>query len=383
MGFRSHLRTRPPGEARFDFIAKLAFHRRQVLAAIEDEPARSLSTVFLDLSAGACNHDCTFCDGRFYPLAPASFSTGRLLELAAEIADLGADSVILVGEKSEPILHPGFARLCRKLIDLDLRVGLYTNGSVITDEILELMARLDFVRVSLDAGRAATYRRIHRPRPGGGTLDDHESEFGRILTFVRRSARAGPRELGASLTLIPDNAGEIFAAAGLVKSLGGDYLEVKPLYGPGYTFDPAAFSRLRPVLQDELDRCRALNDSTFEVILNRQLHDLLAGRVAPDRFLRVAVPRPCLTSRLRLVVNPRASFLCPAFRGCPDRSLGDARRSSLHEIWFGPRRRDLMRATCDRRCVYHGQNQALLQMRAGKLDVTPHEAGTTVQPGFL
>jgi len=82
-------------------------------------------------------------------------------------------------------------------------------------------------------------------------------------------------------------------------------------------------------------------------------------------------------------VNPRGSFVCPVLRGRLDRSLGDARTTSLPEIWFGPRRRALMHTARDRRCVYHQQNDALLAMKAGTIDLPPHAAGTRVQRGFL
>jgi hypothetical protein len=83
------------------------------------------------------------------------------------------------------------------------------------------------------------------------------------------------------------------------------------------------------------------------------------------------------------VVNPRGSFVCPVFRGRLDRSFGDARTTSLPAIWFGPRRRALMHAACDRRCVYHPQNDALLAMKAGTIDLPRHDAGAPVQRGFL
>lgn len=354
----------------FDFVGKLGREPARVAAALNPAPAASLATVFVDLAVNRCNHRCVFCDRRFLPARAPTFTTARLLRLAAEIHALGADSVLIVGDGSEPLLHSGFRPFARRLRALGLRRGAYTNGSRWTAADLEELATFDFVRVSLDAGRARTHGRLHRaPR----------EDFPRALTLLRRLAAAGPL-VGASFLVLPANVGEIARAAGLVRNLGAHYLELKPPYGPGYTFDAAAYRRLEAELRRQLARARDLEDGRFRVVLNLQLADLLAGRIAPEEAATTP-PRPCLASRLRLVVSPRGCYLCPPYRGDPTRWCGDPRRESLAAIWYGRRRRALGELPCDRRCPYHAQNEALLRCRRG-LPV-PASAQGLLQAGFL
>lgn len=368
------LAARFAGSPLFDFTAKLHDHPRQVRAALGHEPGRSLATVFLDLASDACNHDCVFCDGSLYAYSPAQFTTPRLLDLADEMVDLGADSVILVGEKSEPTLHPGFVKVSEKLLRLGLHLGVYTNGSRVKGDILRVLEGFDFVRVSLNCATEATHRALHR-------YGRDRNDFDRARCLLRTVAASGVPSVGASFLLVPDNVREIRAAADLVMSLGGSYLEVKPAYGPGYSFDSPGFLEMVPELLVQLDRCLPLLGDGFRVILNSQLLDYFLGEVAADHMTTRAGARPCLTRRLRLVVNPRGCYGCPPLRGHEDANLGDAGTATLESIWYGSKHCVLMHRPCSLRCTYHKQNEILLALRDGR---SLKEADSPdVQKGFL
>jgi len=357
----------------FDFVEKLREHPERARAAVNGDLARSLATVFLDLAAGACNHACGFCDGTLYPFEPARFTTGRLLALADEIAALGADSAIFAGENSEPTLHPGFVPFAGKLLRLGLRLGLYTNGTRM-DHRLAVLGGFAFVRVSLDAGTEATHRRVHGAAPG---------DFGRLRQFLVRARDAGTALVGASFVVLPENVHEIAAAARFVRGAGADFLEVKPVYGPRYSFDAARFRSLLPALRRELAAARALAGPGFRVLLNNQLRDVLEGEAPVEGLTALPLARPCLTSRLRLVVSPRGCWLCPPHRGQEEWSLGDARTASLQDLWHGARHRRLLAEPCALRCPYHAQNEALRALQSGVPLPGPGAAAPVAQTGFL
>lgn len=357
----------------FSFTDKLAAHPERVRAILEDDVDRTLSTVFIDLAADACNHDCTFCDGSLYPIERARFTTPRLIGLADEIADLGADSIVFAGEKSEPLLHDGFGAFVDRLHARGLRCGIYTNGSVLRETLFARLERFAFVRLSLNAGTAETHRRIHRYRT-------RRNDFDRACRFLRRVAASPVPTTGVSFVVLPENVIEIARAAALVRRLGAHYLELKPAYVADYRFDANAFTELLPRLRTEIAAAEALEGERFSLVLNRQLRDVLDGHTAAAAMTELPTARPCLTSRLRLVVSPRGCFLCPPLRGRLDRSLGDATRTPLHEIWNGARHRRLLREPCALRCCYHAQNEALLAARRGEPLPPP---AAPVQAGFL
>lgn len=363
-----------PPDRRFDFERKLGQHPERVREAVKPGIGRSLSTVFLDLSAVACNHKCIFCDGRFYEAAFSTFETGRLLELASEFKMLGADSIVFVGEYSEPTLHPGFCSVARRLRELGFHRGIYTNGCIPLPETIATLADFDFVRVSLDAGCASTHQKIHQSH--------RTHDFERALQFIQYLSTHGNADVGVSFVLLPENVAEIALAAHTAREHGAKYIEIKPFYGPEYSFDSDTLLRIKPVLLQQLNECRNLETATFKILLNVQLQDAITSDFTQLQLTRVATPRHCLTSKLRLVVSPRGCYICPPYRGRLDKSLGDAKTTSLHDIWYGAQHAALLTGLCDRRCVYHDQNELLLRIQSGSAAI--HEsADSTAQAGFL
>jgi radical SAM protein with 4Fe4S-binding SPASM domain len=91
-----------------------------------------------------CNNDCIHCyinlpeeDDR--ALAQEQ-STEALLAILREAAELGALSVRFTG--GEPLLRPDFSELYLAARRLGLRVLLFTNGRLITEELADLFARV-------------------------------------------------------------------------------------------------------------------------------------------------------------------------------------------------------------------------------------------------
>lgn len=362
----------------FDFNRKLAFYPAKVRAALEDQPGPSLSTVFMDLASESCNHDCIFCDGNMYEFEHARFTTERLLELADEMAELGVDSLIFAGEKSEPTVHPGFPTFAQRLLAHGIKLGIYTNGSRPRPEVLESLERFEFVRVSMDAGTASTHRRVHN-------YAARRDDFATLLEFLSRVSSAPDVAVGTSFILLRENAHELALAAALSKQHGADFIELKPVYAERYSFDGEALRALAPVLDEQLRQAHELADAGFRVVLNNQIRAFLHGRIGADELTTVAEPRPCLTNRLRLVVSPRGCYLCTPHRGRMDKSIGNARTKSLRDIWYSARHQRLMREPCALRCTYHEQNDLLLELRAGRAKVeNPAAVGSPdLQRAFL
>lgn len=115
----------------FEFESKMHFYEDKINEALKEGIGNSLSTVFLDLLTNICNFECTFCDAKqFFNVKDNSFSNERLEKMVEELISLKVDSVLLVGEGGEPIIHPYFNTFSRKLLDANIKLGIYTNGSI-------------------------------------------------------------------------------------------------------------------------------------------------------------------------------------------------------------------------------------------------------------
>ena len=78
----------------------------------------------------------------------------------------------------------------------------------------------------------------------------------------------------------------------------------------------------------------------------------------------------CAVSEMRTLVAPSGAYICPYFRGCSDKKIGDANTQSFAEIWEGQRRAEVSAATdpsrdCRFHCIRHQSNLLMEEMLAG------------------
>ena len=351
----------------FDFNSKLAHFPEKAQACIREGIHRSLSTVFMDLVSGVCNQNCIFCDGKYLPLERRLFRTERLMRLADELVGLGVDSVIIVGEGGESTLHPAFCDFAGRLLSAGVHMGLYTNGETLSGAVAETAAKFDFVRVSLDAGRNETHNAVHR---------SHTPDvFDRIVSQLGAFSKIKKGSLGVSYVVLPENIDDIPLAAAICEAQGVDFLELKPFYSPEYTFDIPMYQSLAEKLRRYYAEAAAACKRT-RVVLNNQFDEWLRHGFAPRDLTRLETGRPCLTSKLRLVVSPNGCFLCTCFRNVPAYNLGDPSETPLDEIWYGEKHRALLAQPCRLKCTYTLQNDFLLEMQAGKASLPAPDPDT-------
>ncbi|NTU98889.1 hypothetical protein HGA64_02695, partial [Candidatus Falkowbacteria bacterium] len=241
------------------------------------------------------------------------------------------------------------------LKSVGIHLGLYTNGGILNNEILEALAGLDFVRVSLDAGSAKTHKLVH-----GCKNDD---DFNKALGFIRKVKSLNGPEIGVSFIVLKENVQEISVAAAAAKSAGAAYLELKPAYLSDYTFNQDVFADVGPILQTEMEKCEALRDNGFRIVSNNQLRSRFAGGDEVSDLTRLISPRPCLTCRLRMVVSPTGCYLCTPHRSKEEYRIGDPMTESLVEIWNGPLRVSMADRLCMYKCAYYEQNELLLKLK--------------------
>lgn len=338
---------------RFDFSRKLELVPQKVERVLALDPVGALSVVYLDVNTDICNHRCRFCDGFYRTLKAASIPTERLLRLVDEMEEIGVLSVVLAGDRGEPLLHPGARELLARLAKSPIAVGLYTNGTVLPDELISPLADLAWIRISADAGSASVHQHMHDYPP-------RRDDFDRLLENLGRLSSACP-EIGVSFVLDPRNLHEIELAADVMLSSGAHFIEYKPQYLPGYTVDGTWLRAEAGVIYGAIAAARERWGR--RVVVNNQVAALLDGKRPPA--LR-REPRRCLTSLLRLVVSTHGCYACTPFRGEAERYYGDILSQSLREVLTSPVRTSLIHRRCARVCAYDAQNDRLLAMSEGQ-----------------
>jgi uncharacterized protein len=239
-------------------------------------------TSFLVKVASRCNLDCDYCyvyhhaDQAWRSMPRllsaedrAAFAT-RLAEYAAE-AGLKRAAVIFHG--GEPLLAGAqtlvdFTRLLRATVgsDVELEVGLQTNGLLLTDEVLDVLEQ-ERISVSLSLDGPRQVNDLHRTtRRGRSSFDKVEAALERL--------KARPGTFAGVISVIdasvpPATLLEYFAGHGPPKL---DFLLPDSHHGrlpPGRDEDPARYERwLIEAFDLWFDHYPQLPVRTFEALLD-------------------------------------------------------------------------------------------------------------------
>src|SRR6476469_9266713 len=101
------------------------------LAVVQAPPARPLYVVW-ELTL-ACDQPCTHCGSRAGQARAQELSTARALDVARELAAMGAREVVLIGGVA--YLHPGFLDIVRCLSSLGVAPVMTSGGRGISREL--------------------------------------------------------------------------------------------------------------------------------------------------------------------------------------------------------------------------------------------------------
>lgn len=200
---------------------KLMFHPERVAQwknADTWEKAKELYPIYVEIApCGACNHRCTFCAVDYIGYKAVMLNTYKLNRVMGELGSCGVKSVMFAGE-GEPLLHKKIDDAVIEGRKAGVDISFTTNG-VLLDH-LETLAECSWVKVSMNAGTADTYKAIHKAKEG---------DFQRVWANIRTAAqRKGKCTLGVQIVLLPENRPEMFMLAHLAQDAGADYLAVKP-----------------------------------------------------------------------------------------------------------------------------------------------------------
>lgn len=201
---------------------KLNYHPDRVSAWLAGE---NIYPIYMEMSPiGACNHRCVFCGLDFMGYQNRKLELSMLKKLIPELGRLGLKSIMHGGE-GEPLLHRDFSKIVELTVSSGIDVALTTNGVLLKKERAENIVRhCKWIKVSINAGRSDTYSKIHRTKP---------EDFDKVIANMAYAVELKRKHnysctLGMQIILLPENHNEIETLARLAKSIGMDYLVVKP-----------------------------------------------------------------------------------------------------------------------------------------------------------
>lgn len=185
-----------------------------------------------------CNLNCNFCTYRndMFPSAQGNFKQtkeriipkDKALEIIKDCVDMGVKSITLTGG-GEPAVHPDFETIVACIIDNGIELGLITNGTIMPQSVLDLLAdnAFQWVRISLDAGSRETFAKIKGCAP---SLYDKACRNIKRLVECKRELK-GNATIGVGFVATLDNYKEIKPIALWLKEVGIDSFRIRSVAG--------------------------------------------------------------------------------------------------------------------------------------------------------
>ncbi len=201
---------------------KMMFHVKRVADWLEK---KETYPIYMEVSpSGACNHRCFFCSVDFMGYQKNFIDTKILKERITELGELGLKSIMFAGE-GEPFLHKDLPSIIVHTKKSGIDVAITTNGVLMYPEVSDqIINSVEWIKVSLNAGSAETYAKIH----GTG-----ENNYNKVISNIeyavrKRSDLKSQCTLGIQILLVKENSHEVAALTRTAKKLGVDYIVIKP-----------------------------------------------------------------------------------------------------------------------------------------------------------
>lgn len=190
------------------------------------ERARTIYPIYMEIAPiGACNHRCVFCAVDYIGYQTVRLDYDLLAKRIPEIGLLGVKSIMYAGE-GEPLLHKEMAKIVTMTKAAGMDVSITTNATVMPPGFIEqALPDLSWLKVSINAGTAATYAALHRTKES-----DFDKAVANMAAMVQQKRAHGLGcTLGAQILLLEENYDEIETLAKICRDdIGLDYLVVKP-----------------------------------------------------------------------------------------------------------------------------------------------------------
>lgn len=259
----------------------------------------------------------------------ATFRSGGI-ERTAEFRVHNVSFSGLIGEPlvARAALLPAMGHL----VEAGIRVGLFTNGVLMNEAVVDVLLRTAYVHLSLDAGTAETYAllKFKGHRSGMTKFDAALANLARLA--ARRRVTGSELEINVSFILYPENHHEVYEAARIAREAGADRLRLKRDISGDRLLDVAS----REAAKALVERIRRdLVDEDFQLV---EVHK--AGE--PDDLARTFT-KCSITNMMAAVGSDGHLYPCNYHPRPGGASYGSAVDTGFEEVWEGARRMDLRR----------------------------------------
>jgi len=302
--------------------------------------------VKIDLTE-SCNQACSFCfygdDNRDIGIKRDNITKGNhfvpLAVLQPTLLDLaagGTKAITLIGG-GEPLLYPHIKKILQTLSDTPMQFGVVSNGGrPMDEELLDLLSKAAWLRLSLDTLDPDKYLKLHRPK--NPAVDNLPHTLQNLKAMLER--RKNGMAIGASFLLNPANYTEIVSFARELRDIGLDYVEYKPMYLDRLGEQQKEFFL---GILPELEMVKKLATSQFKVIV-------LMDRMSDSTFVTRDFTRCWVNGITTHIGVDGQVYPCCVLAYANGMEYGNLHEQNFRDIWLGERRLKINERLTPERC---------------------------------
>ena len=299
--------------------------------------------LFLSIDpSGFCNLKCRHCNAAEVLSQNKAMMTTGLMDTVIQCGNMAGTMAYCIAGGGEPLMNKDLGHLLNGLVRGNKQVAVLTNGLLIPNHAAELL-KCTYVGISVDAATNKTWKKVKGPATR--TIED---VFKGISLLTGRGL-----EVTYKYLLLPDNAGEVYAACKRAKELGCNQFHLRPgsrpwFGGKKYIFTDAA----RTLVAGQLARAREeLEDESFRIYS--------VTHKFKDDWSVLKSFKKCYACYTTAFVSPDGTMgLCCDRRGDDAVVLGNIR--DFDGLWGGARHKEIQEkinvASCPR-CTCTGINE--------------------------
>lgn len=186
--------------------------------------------------SSSCNLRCRWCVGQSVnkdnelSVLADSMTLEKVNSIAKQIAQLcvsgiSIETVQFSGFTGEPLIHwTLLQRAIEILKSYSVRIGIFTNGTLMDEKTWESLTNIESVHISLDGG-TTTWKQIKNPK---NATVDYKAIIQNIKGLVEyRNKKNSPTEINTGYTVTQDNIGELEATIQDLVNIGADSICIK------------------------------------------------------------------------------------------------------------------------------------------------------------
>lgn len=329
------------------------FHQYDILKKIED--GHRTAPIYIRIKpTNKCNHNCNYCHYRnpYLNLDEYNYEDyipkNKMLEIIKDISDIGVKAVTFSGG-GEPLVYPYIQETMRKVLDKGIELSIITNGSLLNNENADILAKANWVRISLESAKEETYDRIRSIKKGSfSDLCKNIENFSKI--------KSENCEFGINFVVGKENFNEVYEAGKLMKELGVNHIKFTAQISNDVEKEHSIFKKdvinqihnLIDNFQDEKFKIINLYESDFE-------SDAVFGRKYSKCYIKNFV---CV-----IAANSKV-YYCHDKAYLSNGQIGDLSNNTFKNIWFSNETTEKFKQfdaklECKHHCVYDDRNQLL------------------------